>query len=95
MASVTYTTCLLLVVIVIFSNEYGSLEGRKLTKNLAKDVEYFSPDGHSVPRDPNKKNVGSPKHYLHHGINLSEGLVEAFRPTAPGHSPGVGHSIHD
>ncbi|MED6137415.1 hypothetical protein PIB30_064841 [Stylosanthes scabra] len=24
-----------------------------------------------------------------------EGYVEAFRPTAPGHSPGVGHSINN
>lgn len=22
-------------------------------------------------------------------------LVDAFRPTTPGHSPGVGHSIHN
>lgn len=46
-------------------------------------------------------------HYHQHhkeGLNESEGLqrnmrsndhygIDAFRPTAPGHSPGVGHSI--
>ncbi|KAL2333571.1 hypothetical protein Fmac_014784 [Flemingia macrophylla] len=26
---------------------------------------------------------------------LTSGSVDDFRPTEPGHSPGVGHSIHD
>ncbi|KAF5736126.1 hypothetical protein HS088_TW14G00261 [Tripterygium wilfordii] len=97
MANVTYTACLFLVLIMIFSStELGFIEGRKLTKNLVKDVECFSPDGKSVPRNTRKNiNVASPKHYLHHGIKDSEGFVEAFRPTTPGHSPGVGHSIHN
>lgn len=30
---------------------------------------------------------------LHHRI--ADGFVDAFRPTTPGHSPGVGHSIQN
>ncbi|KAL7608028.1 hypothetical protein Lser_V15G12780 [Lactuca serriola] len=28
------------------------------------------------------------------GVNTAGGDVDAFRPTNPGHSPGVGHSVH-
>ena len=28
-------------------------------------------------------------------VRTSEGFEEAFRPTTPGHCPGVGHSIHN
>lgn len=30
----------------------------------------------------------------HHSKRFLEGDAEAFRPTNPGHSPGVGHSIN-
>ncbi|KAJ9564105.1 hypothetical protein OSB04_000071 [Centaurea solstitialis] len=30
-----------------------------------------------------------------HGVEIMEGDVDGFRPTQPGHSPGVGHSIHN
>ena len=29
------------------------------------------------------------------GDNQNEHNIDDFRPTAPGHSPGVGHSIHN
>lgn len=29
------------------------------------------------------------------GVTIKEGDLDAFRPTTPGHSPGVGHSIQD
>lgn len=30
-----------------------------------------------------------------HRYMLDEGYTDAFRPTNPGHSPGIGHSKHD
>lgn len=30
-----------------------------------------------------------------HVVTSKIATVEAFRPTAPGHSPGVGHDIHN
>ncbi|MCI40441.1 hypothetical protein A2U01_0061674, partial [Trifolium medium] len=55
-----------------------------------------------------RKSIGSPKdasvetmtrdvvlspRQLPKGRRNLEGYVEAFRPTTPGHSPGVGHSV--
>jgi hypothetical protein len=53
-------------------------------------VKCSSPNTKGIAR----KIVASPSH-LHHGIKSTEaaGSVEAFRPTTPGHSPGVGHSV--
>lgn len=59
-------------------------------------VKCSSPNTEGIATKP-RKIVASPSHlhHLHHGIKTSSGVVEAFRPTAPGHSPGVGHSVRN
>ena len=72
--------------LVIVSHELLSVEARKLRKDVKligrKDVITTA----SVA-------VASPGQ-LHRGIKEEmNGFVSAFRPTTPGHSPGVGHTI--
>ncbi|OMO56711.1 hypothetical protein CCACVL1_26339 [Corchorus capsularis] len=65
----------------------ANLKGRVLEvkNNVAENVNIFSPDGMRV-------NAGR-ANSLHLVLRSLEEYVEAFRPTTPGHSPGVGHSI--
>lgn len=81
---------------MIFSHEL-CIEGRhlKMRKTLRCANCVFSPDGQRVKAKGTKKHVASPSRILRHDIKTVEGFVEAFRPTTPGHSPGVGHSIHN
>ncbi|GMN30021.1 hypothetical protein TIFTF001_002663 [Ficus carica] len=80
------THIVLFFLLVIVSHELLSVEARKLRKDVKligrKDVITTA----SVA-------VASPGQ-LHRGIKEEmNGFVSAFRPTTPGHSPGVGHSI--
>lgn len=87
MANVSYTACLFFL-LMIFSHELLCIEGRnlKLNKDL-KCVKCLSPDA--------KTRAGEA--YGEHTVveSPSPGHVEAFRPTTPGHSPGVGHGVHN
>lgn len=49
------------------------------------------PNPEKAVREMKENNNGQRK--LKHGITTMDGDVEAFRPTTPGHSPGVGHSL--
>ncbi|KAL4314235.1 hypothetical protein HN873_050358 [Arachis hypogaea] len=57
---------------------------------LSHDVVLFS-EGRTVRKSSAPPDAVSEKS---NSSNL-HGYVEAFRPTAPGHSPGVGHSINN
>lgn len=87
-------TCLFFI-LMIFSHELCDVEGRnlKISKSLKCAKCLLSPDGQSkskpIARDTNNHDA-SPS-LLHHGTKTTEGFVDAFRPTPPGHSPGVGH----
>ncbi|KAM7520505.1 hypothetical protein LguiB_019467 [Lonicera macranthoides] len=53
-----------------------------------------------ISLSPGKNNVASPNQMQNkptaEGVKtMEDGFVDAFRPTTPGHSPGVGHSKHD
>ncbi|KAL5752908.1 hypothetical protein ACOSP7_023095 [Xanthoceras sorbifolium] len=76
---------------MILSHEL-CIEARKLKtrKNLKCAKCLFSPDGQRVARHTKKDGHASTS--ISHKTSV-EGFVDAFRPTAPGHSPGVGHSI--
>ncbi|KAL5752909.1 hypothetical protein ACOSP7_023096 [Xanthoceras sorbifolium] len=88
MAKITYF-CLFFI-LMILSHEL-IIEARKLkTRKNEKCAKcLFSPDGQRVVRDTKTDGHASPI-TIHKTV---EGFVEAFRPTSPGHSPGVGHSI--
>lgn len=78
------------------------IEGRRL--KVKKNNEVTMSDlgaessGKSIRKSSSEAEKNSIKNYkkkknLHHRI--ADGFVDAFRPTTPGHSPGVGHSIQN
>lgn len=88
MANASYI-CLFFL-LMIFSYELTCIDGRnlKVSKEL-KCVKCLNPDAKimagETTGDQNTTQTQSP----------TPGHVESFRPTTPGHSPGVGHSIHN
>ncbi|XVE87153.1 hypothetical protein DITRI_Ditri18aG0093600 [Diplodiscus trichospermus] len=87
-----------LVIILILSHEILLFtEGRSLSlglkTNFEINVNLLSPDEKSITAKAAGKNVaiGSPFYRVFRSL---EEYVAAFRPTTPGHSPGVCHSIH-
>ncbi|KAL4644859.1 hypothetical protein ACB092_02G194200 [Castanea dentata] len=94
-----------LFLVIIFSQQIQSIEGRHLregkksnksqtlqtqtkiyeTETIKHDEEITS---ESPPAAPTTVNVSQPPPSPNRG-------VDDFRPTTPGHSPGVGHSIQN
>lgn len=105
MANACSTTrnCLFFLTLVIFCHELHSIEARNVETcwkkyNLRGTAGCSSlPDTKGIASPQPRKLVTSPSRSLHlHGTkSTSYGFVEAFRPTSPGNSPGVGHSIHN
>ena len=81
-------TCLLLVLLFL-SCELLCIEGRglKATTNSPKSV--------SVRAMSTTKGAVAKPSQLETIAKSLNGFVEAFRPTTPGHSPGVGHSVNN
>ncbi|KAJ4843240.1 hypothetical protein Tsubulata_044820 [Turnera subulata] len=77
---------------MIFSQNFLYIEGRslELKQKHLKCATCFNNARNISTR--NARENGARRSQLHHLIK-TEGFVEAFRPTTPGHSPGVGHSI--
>uniref|UniRef100_A0A6N2NK16 Uncharacterized protein n=1 Tax=Salix viminalis TaxID=40686 RepID=A0A6N2NK16_SALVM len=75
---------------------WPSSRGRTLEqKKRLKHAKCCNPEGKSIGRDAKQISGSTGNHLDHAIIRTSEGFVDAFRPTNPGHSPGVGHSIHN
>lgn len=73
------------MLLLTIKQEFGSVEGRTLTKStMGSTAEEISAGG-SVPLLPPAEPLQPPPS---HG-------VDTFRPTVPGHSPGIGHSVHN
>ena len=79
-------TFLLFILVLVLSHELIFIEGRNLRQN-----NHHSPK--SAIMNTSKSNIGSPSLLYHPIRDLEEHTIDAFRPTTPGHSPGVGHSI--
>nr|GLL26477.1 hypothetical protein MIMGU_mgv1a018810mg [Ipomoea trifida] len=87
------SSCLvfLLFLIMILSNHLVFIEARKMAapprgrSRLRRRFQNHLAVGHAGE----ERAKGSPRR------RYMEGAVDSFRPTAPGHSPGIGHSIHD
>ncbi|KAI5665921.1 hypothetical protein M9H77_15774 [Catharanthus roseus] len=79
--------CALIIIVMILSNEiYEPVEARHLkpTKKGSSKKSSLKP----------KVNInGGHESTVLQGSKVEH--AEDFRPTAPGRSPGVGHSIHD
>ncbi|KAM7516559.1 hypothetical protein LguiA_006142 [Lonicera macranthoides] len=88
--------------VLILSSEVLHGEGRKLgigkTLKCVKCLNVAVKISESIVVQ--KNNVASPNQMQNkptaEGVKtMEDGFVDAFRPTTPGHSPGVGHSKHD
>ncbi|XAR73970.1 hypothetical protein NMG60_11008112 [Bertholletia excelsa] len=78
------STWLFLLVVLLFCVVLCA-EGRNLKLNEKKVncVECSKPNLTTIAPETSKEAVDD------------QGHVDAFRPTTPGHSPGIGHSIHN
>ncbi|KAJ4714909.1 Precursor of CEP3 [Melia azedarach] len=117
MAQIKLTfVCLLLV--LIFSQEIQSIEGRNLKLERANELPKLQTYKKIAEKEP--ENISEQKNNLHGdkyptvsasnadlspptapSVGVGESVppppknAENFRPTAPGHSPGVGHSLQN
>lgn len=86
-------------VFMILSHHLLLIEGRKMKvkKNHLRCGTCMSPDSAKTitkSDEADQKSINNEiKKQLHHRI--ADGFVDAFRPTTPGHSPGVGHSLQN
>lgn len=87
MATKTNVACFVFVIlIVVLSNQVLHSQARVLL--VANNAEVRS---HESVRSPAyKDDVGKQKFKVD-----DEGYMDSYRPTTPGHSPGIGHSKHD
>ncbi|OIW10959.1 hypothetical protein TanjilG_22766 [Lupinus angustifolius] len=97
MAQNKFLFSLILLALIIFCQGFQSIEGRYLKSDQEDNVH----GGISTTNAPILTNVSSPK--LPSEENGATTVVppppghgvDNFRPTEPGHSPGVGHSAHN
>ncbi|KAL3722172.1 hypothetical protein ACJRO7_034525 [Eucalyptus globulus] len=85
----------LLILLLILSHQLLSAEGRKLTMKTEMECVNCSTrmsKPKSSARDHPKKKLTGEVHNLRHVTKSLDDSVDAFHPTNPGHSPGVGHS---
>lgn len=87
MASVV-VSCLFFILLIVSNQVLGS-PGRYLMVNrkCLKGTKITLPD----TADNSFKN----SIFQRQGFRFLQGHVDSFRPTTPGHSPGIGHSKHD
>ncbi|KAL4372776.1 hypothetical protein HN51_006762 [Arachis hypogaea] len=75
---------ILLAFILIFFIGFSSIQARTLKSSSEAIQVAHQPLGEAVAATPELVPPPPPSHD-----------VNDFRPTAPGHSPGVGHSVHN
>ncbi|PIN18237.1 hypothetical protein CDL12_03515 [Handroanthus impetiginosus] len=74
----------LVFILVILSNDEFHTQGRNLIVNKSLDHGKEARHGNV----PNPKVSSSEKRMR---LRLEEGYTDSYRPTTPGHSPGIGH----
>jgi len=93
MAQKKLTVCLMLVALVILLQGLESIEGRllKLDETTEHQMQERIPTTNVAAFDTDVSvSPPTPPSAAAPGRD-----VDNFRPTAPGHSPGVGHSVHN
>ncbi|TQD71534.1 hypothetical protein C1H46_042936 [Malus baccata] len=95
LTTATVCTCL---IFLIFCHEMVHVEGRhlkckKCSSRHSHETTSTITARLSNTRDHHHKTGGGFVGPDHDRTSKIEHLVDDFRPTAPGHSPGVGHSI--
>ncbi|XAR73972.1 hypothetical protein NMG60_11008114 [Bertholletia excelsa] len=88
MSKLIKSTCFFLLVVLLFCVALCT-EGRnlKLDEKKVKCIECLKPNVTKYATEK-RKEVAS-------ATADDQGHMDAFRPTTPGHSPGIGHSIHN
>ncbi|KAI3503102.1 hypothetical protein L1887_31538 [Cichorium endivia] len=81
--------CYLLILLFVTNEVFQTTEARKVGENFKCTSKCM--DGKLVTEGNGTANTSQEPAS---GVNTAGGDVDAFRPTNPGHSPGVGHSIH-
>lgn len=87
MAQNKFLLSLVLLALIIFCQGFHSIEGRYL-----KSGETIKHQMHSGISTTNVADVSPP---TPPSAAVPGRDVDNFRPTAPGHSPGVGHAAHN
>ncbi|KAJ4714918.1 Precursor of CEP8 [Melia azedarach] len=89
MAKTSLVCSCVFILVLILCHELSSVEGRHLKcKKSSKHARQMN-------------TLSVPKGGRHHATGSKQAqtskveYVDDFRPTAPGHSPGVGHSINN
>ncbi|KAJ4966802.1 hypothetical protein NE237_018651 [Protea cynaroides] len=91
MAKIKLVCTCFFILVLLSSNEILSAEGRHMrSEKKMKCMRCIIGDRRNTirkMREGNRKNSKSPN-----DVKTPQD-IESFRPTAPGHSPGIGHSI--
>ncbi|KAE9614317.1 hypothetical protein Lal_00016776 [Lupinus albus] len=83
-----FTRICFLFILMLLSHELLSTEGRNLRESIQTQNAPNSTMGVT------NSTVATSPCQTNHSIRKLAGDVAAFRPTTPGNSPGVGHSIN-
>ncbi|KAF1862692.1 hypothetical protein Lal_00013453 [Lupinus albus] len=75
---------------MFFSHELLHIEGRNLRQSIIQ-----SQNAPSSTMDGTKSDFSTSRSQTNNGTRRLAGDASAFRPTTPGNSPGVGHSINN
>ncbi|KAJ0097105.1 hypothetical protein Patl1_28742 [Pistacia atlantica] len=89
MAKTRITVAYFFFLVLILSNEFICVEGRHLKSRLCKKCSKHVKNTLSVQKGGVQATDSSQEK-----TSKAE-YVDDFRPTTPGHSPGVGHSINN
>ncbi|GAA0166375.1 hypothetical protein LIER_21539 [Lithospermum erythrorhizon] len=79
------TLCFLALIVsnIVFCTKGRKLKAKRSLKHHHGGVQTL----------PATKNIGS--ELENSKVVVMDGNIDSFRPTNPGHSPGIGHSKHD
>ncbi|OIV93766.1 hypothetical protein TanjilG_07669 [Lupinus angustifolius] len=83
-----FTQIFFIFVLMFLSHELLHIEARNLRQS-------FESQNASSIMDETKSAFATSPSQTNHGTRRMMGEVSAFRPTTPGNSPGVGHSINN
>ncbi|XP_058770554.1 precursor of CEP5-like [Vicia villosa] len=97
---------LIFLALIVFNQGFESIEGRYLKSNevnqsLMKHNETNNDDIIHVTISVSNTSTLSPPNVVVNGATGEPSPpspahdINDFRPTAPGHSPGIGHSVHN
>ena len=103
MANFMFIIASFFLVVLIISQEIQSTEGRQLKLGMKKGSPELETHIKIMGKETTKiagHNISTPlpaaptTQVVVESQTPPSRQVEAFRPTSPGHSPGVGHSLH-